>query len=89
MAFFYLVTTGWIFGISLCENSINQSINHDRILASLSFTTPTIVVQCVCMYVVSMCGHQYCITCLRVTLRELEKLFGSLLMPLLDGQHIS
>ena len=26
--FFYLVTTGWIFDISLCENSINQSINH-------------------------------------------------------------
>ena len=24
--FFYLVTTGWIFDISLCENSINQSI---------------------------------------------------------------
>ena len=24
--FFYLVTTGWIFYISLCENSINQSI---------------------------------------------------------------
>ena len=23
--FFYLVTTGWIFYISLCENSINQS----------------------------------------------------------------
>ena len=23
--FFYLVTTGWIFDISLCENSINQS----------------------------------------------------------------
>ena len=22
--FFYLVTTGWIFYISLCENSINQ-----------------------------------------------------------------
>ena len=27
MVFFYLVTTGWIFDISLCENSINQSIN--------------------------------------------------------------
>ena len=24
--FFYLVTTGWIFYISLCENSVNQSI---------------------------------------------------------------
>ena len=24
--FFYLVTTGWIFDTSLCENSINQSI---------------------------------------------------------------
>ena len=28
--FFYLVTTGWIFYISLCESSINQSINHGR-----------------------------------------------------------
>ena len=26
MVFSYLVTTDWIFGISLCENSINQSI---------------------------------------------------------------
>ena len=27
--FFYLVTTGWIFDISLlCDNSINQSILH-------------------------------------------------------------
>ena len=25
--FFYLVTTGWIFYISLCENSINQAKN--------------------------------------------------------------
>ena len=25
MVFSYLVTTGWIFDISLCENSINQS----------------------------------------------------------------
>ena len=25
MVFFYLVTTGWIFHISLCENSINQN----------------------------------------------------------------
>ena len=24
---FYFVTTGWIFLIGLCENSINQSIN--------------------------------------------------------------
>ena len=29
--FFYLVTTGWIFDISLlCENSINQSINQSN-----------------------------------------------------------
>ena len=28
MLFFYLVTTGWIFDISLCENSINQTINQ-------------------------------------------------------------
>ena len=26
MVFFYLVTTGWISEISLCENSIDQSI---------------------------------------------------------------
>ena len=26
--FFYFVTTGWIFYVSLCENSINQSINQ-------------------------------------------------------------
>ena len=26
MVFFYLVTPGWILDISLCENSINQSI---------------------------------------------------------------
>ena len=25
LVFFYLVTTSWIFDISLCENSINQS----------------------------------------------------------------
>ena len=24
MVFFYLVTTGWIFDINLCENSINK-----------------------------------------------------------------
>ena len=31
--FFYLVTTGWIFDISLiCENSINQSINLLKVL---------------------------------------------------------
>ena len=29
MLFFYLVTTGWIFDISLCENSINQSVRCD------------------------------------------------------------
>ena len=28
MVFFYLVTTGWIFDISECEKSINQSINY-------------------------------------------------------------
>ena len=27
MVIFYLVTTGWIFYISLCENSINDTIN--------------------------------------------------------------
>ena len=30
MVFFCLVTTDWIFDISLCENSINQSIDHIR-----------------------------------------------------------
>ena len=30
LVFFYLVTTGWIFDISSCENSINQSINHTK-----------------------------------------------------------
>ena len=28
MVFFYLVTTGWIFEISLCENSIKKNINQ-------------------------------------------------------------
>ena len=28
---FYLVTTGWIFPNSSCENSINQSINQSNI----------------------------------------------------------
>ena len=28
MMFFYLVTTGWIFYISLCDNSSNQSITR-------------------------------------------------------------
>ena len=31
MVFFYLVITGWIFDISLCENSISQSINQSII----------------------------------------------------------
>ena len=31
MVFFCLVTTGWVFDISLCENSFNQSINHSNI----------------------------------------------------------
>ena len=41
---FYLVTTGWIFDISLCENSINQSImivildRHPMIVGTLSMT---------------------------------------------------
>ena len=30
MVFFYLVTTGWIFYISLRENSVNHSINDGR-----------------------------------------------------------
>ena len=35
--FFYLVTTGWIFDISLCENSINQSIKESRRKVTLLF----------------------------------------------------
>ena len=31
MVLLYLVTTGWIFGISLCENSINQAINQHTV----------------------------------------------------------
>ena len=30
MVCFYLVTTGWIFDINLCENSINQSMSAKR-----------------------------------------------------------
>ena len=30
MVFFYLVTTGWIFYISLCENSINQNRSNSE-----------------------------------------------------------
>ena len=33
MVFFYLVTTGWIFDISLCENSINQSAGRKKKMA--------------------------------------------------------
>ena len=28
IVYFYLVTTDWIFDISLCENSTNQSIKY-------------------------------------------------------------
>ena len=31
MVLFYVVTTGWIFDISLCENSINQSISESPV----------------------------------------------------------
>ena len=46
MVFFCLVTTGWIFDISLCENSINQSINQSikcgsRVMEGVAFTLPT------------------------------------------------
>ena len=34
MVFFFFVTTGWIFGISSCKNSITQSIN-ERVLLRL------------------------------------------------------
>ena len=39
--FFYLVTTGWIFDISLCENLINQSIKvyFCQLISKLKFTT--------------------------------------------------
>ena len=32
IVYFYLVTTSWVFDISLCENSINQSINQSCLL---------------------------------------------------------
>ena len=41
MVLFYLVTTGWIFDIGLCENSINQSIRPIGIqIATKSYATP-------------------------------------------------
>ena len=48
MVFFYLVTTGWIFYISLCKNSINQSINQHRLryIVSVLFL---LFVWCPCM----------------------------------------
>ena len=48
--FFYLVITGWIFDIiSLCENSINQSINQS-ISSLLLFWCPYMVINvCVCV----------------------------------------
>ena len=38
--FFYLVTTGWIFDISLCENSINQSIRKIKSTCGHIFLFP-------------------------------------------------
>ena len=39
MVFFYLITTGWIFDISLlCENSIDQSINQSIKYLTYSIT---------------------------------------------------
>ena len=38
--FFYLVTTGWTFYVSLCENSINQSIKLMHIIYVYSGTDP-------------------------------------------------
>ena len=43
MAFFYLVTTGWICYISLCENLINQSTNQLRrhkLCSALTYQIP-------------------------------------------------
>ena len=37
MVLFYLVTTGWIFDISLCENSINQSNENQASLRIYTF----------------------------------------------------
>ena len=37
IVFFYLVTTGWIFDISLCENSMNQ--NQDNSVVKPSCNT--------------------------------------------------
>ena len=36
MVFFYLMTTGWVFDISLCENSINQSIMEHESTAGIN-----------------------------------------------------
>ena len=38
MVFFYLVTTDWIFDISLCGNSISQSVNQSIICTKFSGT---------------------------------------------------
>ena len=40
IVFFYLVTTGWIFDIRLCENSINQSISLYPIIQYFSVDCP-------------------------------------------------
>ena len=37
MVFSYLVTTGWIFGISSCDNSINQSKTYQMLLFKVIF----------------------------------------------------
>ena len=54
MVFFYLVTTGWIFDISLCDNSINSIKKYNCCLRSE--VCILFVRMYVCMYVY---GHTY------------------------------
>ena len=57
MVFFYLVATGWIFGISLGESSIDQSINQSfkesRSAAQSNFAPNALIVVVVVVAVVS------------------------------------
>ena len=65
MVFFYLVTTGWIFYISLCENSINsiQSIIINNVW-------PAAVCMCGMNHLLS--GSSWCFQSLRKLLVEVE-----------------
>ena len=48
--FFYLVTMGWVFDTSLCDNSINQRVNISSLsLAEIGINTTQQCVCCVCV----------------------------------------